>query len=205
MHSFSREISGWQGHDEASALCVFPTILRTQLTCPATLMTWFPEVARHLAAQHDLMKAMLPEDSKHPTWPDSPFATATLNLGPMTVTDPHRDGGNVLAGLCAVFLAGGHKAEDGALLVFKEIKMAFELGSGDLIVFPSALLTHWNTSLTSKSLRRSLVFWTGANAIRYYAMGGRLMKELDNDGLIQEKARAEKDWIDGLQRFCTVE
>ncbi len=106
------------------------------------------------------------------------FAATTFNLGPQTATIPHRDNGNLAFGLCAVYVCGGHQAENGGLLVFHDLKKAFRTRAGDLFIFPSALLTHSNTLVAAGAKRRSIVFWTAAEAVRFVDLGGRRMNQL---------------------------
>jgi hypothetical protein len=178
---------------------------------PVSLMTWFPDVATYLAQQHDRINSKLPphHSDPHPSDPtstiphlsNSPFTTATINLGPRTITLPHRDAGNLQSGLCAVFLPGTHKEEDGGDLVLDEAKVVMELGAGDMAIFPSALISHWNTSLKPGKIRQSVVFWTCGKSIRYCDMGGRLMKTLSKDEKKAEAKRAAEHWKAGVQRF----
>jgi hypothetical protein len=102
----------------------------------ASLMTWFPTVAEHLARKHDEIKNMMQTQSKYPHLSSSPFTTTTFNLGPKTVTRPHKDAGNLAYGLCVVFVAGNHKADRGGHLVLKEPKMVMELEAGDMVILP---------------------------------------------------------------------
>jgi hypothetical protein len=170
----------------------------------ASLMTWFPSVATHLAEQHDFIKAKLSDDQTDPHLFTSPFTTTTLNLGPRTVTSPHRDAGNVQSGLCAIFILGNHKAIHGGHLVLEEAKAVMELEAGDMAILPSALITHWNTRLDPGTTRRSIVFWTCGQSIRYYAMGERLMNSLEEEEKEIEARRAEEYWLAGVRRFSSL-
>jgi predicted 2-oxoglutarate/Fe(II)-dependent dioxygenase YbiX len=167
-------------------------------------MTWFPRVSTYLAEKHDHINSKLPSHHANPHLSNSPFTSATVNLGPHTVTRPHRDAGNLQSGLCAVFLPGAHKAEDGGDLVLDEAKVVMELGAGDMVIFPSALITHWNTTLKPGKIRQSMVFWTCGGSIRYYDMGERLMKTLSEDERQAEAKRAAEHWRAGVQRFSLL-
>lgn len=162
---------------------------------------WFPNVSTYLAEQHDRINSKLPSLHSQPHLSNSPFTTATLNLGPRTITSPHRDAGNLHSGLCAVFLSGTHKAEDGGDLVLDEAKAVMELGAGDMVIFPSALITHWNAALKPGKFRQSMVFWTCGGSIRYHDMGERLMKVLSTDEKEAEAKRAAEHWKAGVERF----
>jgi hypothetical protein len=93
---------------------------------------------------------------------------------------------------------GGH-------LVFDELKMVFELANGNTILFPSALLTHWNMMVQPHETQRSIVFWTCGKSIRYYVMGGKLLNSLSQMERKELKELELQDWCDGLQHFLTLE
>jgi hypothetical protein len=191
-------------HETCPRLVMFTNIYFTAHTLSASLMTWFPTVAVHLAHKHDEIRKMMPTQSKYPHLVGSPFTTTTFNLGPKTVTQPHKDSGNLLYGLCVIFVAGDHQADRGGHLVLKEPRMVMELEAGDMVILPSALVTHWNTELTGDTVRRSIVFWTCGNSVRYYAMGKRLLKNLSVEERKEEELKAKEEWRVGLQRFHTL-
>jgi hypothetical protein len=157
-------------------------------------MMWFPNVSIYLAEQRDRINSNLLSLHSNPHLSNSPFTTATLNLGPHTVTSPHHDAGNLQSGLCAVFISGTHKAEDGGNLVLDEAEVVMELGAGDMAIFPSSLITHWNTTLKPGKHRESMVLWMCGGSIRYHDMGGRLMNTLNEDEKEAEAKRTAAHW-----------
>jgi len=181
------------------------------MASPAGLATWFPALGSTLSQHHDKLRDHLIKDGglgideEHTLWHGSPWTTSTLNLGPQVVTDPHRDAGNLAYGLCTVTAIGDFNHTKGGHLVFDELRMIFEMASGDTIIFPSALLTHWNTPIQPHETRQSLVFWTCGQSIRYYAVGGRLMKDLSEDEKTTHRVWAQQQWENGIKQFLTLE
>jgi hypothetical protein len=100
-----------------------------------------------------------------------------------------------------VFLTGTRGSEDGSNLVLDEAKVIMELGAGDTAIFPSALLTHWNTDLKPGKIRQSIVFWICGGTIRYHDMGEKLLKTLSKDKWKAKAECAAGHWRAGVQRF----
>ncbi|PVF91247.1 hypothetical protein CPB86DRAFT_719825 [Serendipita vermifera] len=142
--------------------------------------------------------------SPYVTWAGSPWSTTTVNLGPQTVTLPHRDIGNLSYGLCSVTPMGKFDHTTGGHLVLDELKVIMELRPGDLVLFPSALITHWNTPIQSGETRQSVVFWTCGNAIRYYDRGQHSMKELSHDEAKKQQVDDQGKWEKGKEKFLTL-
>lgn len=67
----------------------------------------------------------------------TPYAGFVMNLNVITRT--HRDNKDIKG--CAVLVLGDF---DGGELCFAELGVVFELKNGDLIVFPSGKITHFN-------------------------------------------------------------
>ena len=80
--------------------------------------------------------------------PAYPFSGFVINFN--VATQPHRDVKDLRA--CAVLVIGSH---EGGELVFQEPGLVFPLRKGDLIVFFSGKITHFN--LRFKGIRSSLV------------------------------------------------
>jgi ectoine hydroxylase-related dioxygenase (phytanoyl-CoA dioxygenase family) len=93
-----------------------------------------------------------------PTWPDgskilpdTDFHHFVLNWD--VECDFHKDKSDVAWGFCVVIPFGEFT---GGELIFPEIFQSVHLQAGDIMVFPSALLTHGNGAVTSGK-RHSLV------------------------------------------------
>lgn len=136
-------------------------------------MTFYPHLAVNLAKQHE----RITREAHHhtPFWPQCPWSAVTLNINPQVVTKVHRDAGNISYGLCAVAVFGRFNHAKGGHLVFDDLKLIVEMKHGDVVLFPSALLLHWNTPIQSHEKRRSIVWWTCGQTIRYHDMGGVLL------------------------------
>jgi predicted 2-oxoglutarate/Fe(II)-dependent dioxygenase YbiX len=88
----------------------------------------------------------------------APFLGFVVNINVMT--RGHRDGKDLEA--CVVMPIGDF---EGGELVLAELGLVVELKNGDVIIFPSHKLTHFN--LHYKGTRASFVFHTDASAIKF--------------------------------------
>ena len=80
-------------------------------------------------------------------FPGCQFMASTVNLGPHTVTDFHRDSQNLAYGLCCVIPFGNFLYRKGSLLILKELGLELEVAPGDVVFLPSACITHGNMLL----------------------------------------------------------
>jgi hypothetical protein len=150
-------------------------------------------------------RGIKPTSDRQSEYPSSVWTTTTFNLDPHTCTQPHRDAGNIPFGLCAVVALGDFDFTAGGHLGFEEIKALVEVRPGDLVLFPSALLTHWNTPVATHENRHSIVFWSCGQTFRYFAMDGQLLKDLTPQERREEEAKARRAWHEGLQKYLTID
>ncbi|KAG8757161.1 hypothetical protein FRC14_002301 [Serendipita sp. 396] len=167
------------------------------------LNVWFPLVGQLLKEKTKEIMDKLPQDA--PFWPGSPWTTATINLGPQTVTKAHTDSNNLAFGLCAVFVTGQFDSSSGGHLVLHDFKLVLETRPGDLFLFPSAVFTHGNTPVSKSENRKSIVWWICGNSARYFDMGSRPIGKLSTDGKKKQREWEESAFKDGLDRFLTLE
>jgi hypothetical protein len=119
---------------------------------------WFP--ALH-GKYTELMKRLTKHDANlKPPSSFSCFAGTTFNLGPKTITVPHRDPANLATGLCMVVALGDFDSALGGHLVLHEPKAAFEMAEGDVVLFPSSVITHENIPITEHETRLSITAYT---------------------------------------------
>ncbi|KAJ7019274.1 hypothetical protein C8F04DRAFT_1276466 [Mycena alexandri] len=71
--------------------------------------------------------------------PFSVFTTTTFNFGPITVTLPHIDFGNLAWGWCAVTALGNFDPDRGGHLVLWDLKLIIRFPPGSTILLPSAI------------------------------------------------------------------
>ena len=110
-----------------------------------------------------------------------PQGACTCNLGPETITPMHRDAQNLSYGLCAVSVFGAFDWENGAELLLLEPGVIVQLGPGEILLFPSAAITHGNFPLSSKQgqVRYSLTSYTSGSLFQWLANGRDLVKNVE--------------------------
>lgn len=156
---------------------------------------WFPrEAVLYSAAQ---LRLLAVDGLVSTYFPNVQFAAATLNFGKKTVVLPHKDTLNLIFGICAVGAFGRFDPKRSAQLLFFEAKTIMEVGHGDMVLFPSAALTHENAAVQSHETRSSLVFHTGAALFRWIASGHQNGVQFDDES---SRKRMAQGW--GL--LCTL-
>lgn len=120
--------------------------------------TWFPA----LASYYDRLRDELHENGwiERDIFPALQFAAHTLNLGPLTACFWHRDKYNLSFGMCAVCPFGRFDHTRSGHLLLAQPKLMIELRPGDVILFPSAVVTHANLPLQPGDLRMSWVMYS---------------------------------------------
>lgn len=89
------------------------------------------------------------------------FSGVALNFGCMT--HMHKDGTDLLEGFCLVISFGKF---EGGELCFAEPMIMMPFGCGEMIIFRSALLSHFNKLY--KGIRNSIVFFTERNLYHHW-------------------------------------
>lgn len=129
---------------------------------------------------------------------DSPFCAATLNLGPKADADWHRDHLNLLFGVCAVGIFGDFNHRTSGHLLLKELRVVMELRHGDVILIPSALVTHANSGLHPWESRSSIVQYVAGGLFRWQWNGFKV----EPKGLEKVKKQlGEARWKAGWKLF----
>ncbi|KAJ7038454.1 hypothetical protein C8F04DRAFT_951078, partial [Mycena alexandri] len=90
------------------------------------------------------------------------FTTATYNFGPVTITLPHIDFGNLAWGWCAVTALGNFNPSRGGHLVLWDLKLIIRFPPGSTILLPSAILRHSNLNIGPNETRFSFAQFTPA-------------------------------------------
>lgn len=118
----------------------------------------------------------------YPTYhQETNFSAVTLNMGPDTATDWHRDGKNKLYGVCAICPVGSFDHRRTGHFILYEPKLIVELMPGDVFFLPSAAITHKNgvAPLLHSEIRRSVVFYSAGGLDRYIRCGHQVLKSLE--------------------------
>ncbi|KAK1223601.1 hypothetical protein PQX77_013530 [Marasmius sp. AFHP31] len=104
------------------------------------------------------------------------FAAFNVNFG-SAVTLRHTDYLNLLFGQCAVFPVGDYDYKKGGHLVLWDLKLAIQFPPGSVILLPSALLEHCNTSIGALETRTSVTFYSASGLFRWVTNGYMSDKE----------------------------
>lgn len=100
-----------------------------------------------------------------------PFASVTYNIGPQTVCRRHRDSMNFGPGWCAVTSLGDYNPKYGGHIVLWELGLIIEFPPGATILLPSALITHFNTTVSVGETRMSVVRYSAGGLFTWVANG----------------------------------
>lgn len=136
-----------------------------------------------------------------PPFGDLPFAASTLNLGPRTVTTRHKDSKNLSFGLCAIVALGEFDAKKGGRLRLEEAKVELEFAPGDIILIPSACVTHYNTDIGRRETRSSLTFYSAGQLVRWVKDGCRPVSSLNAAEKAEVIKRGEETWKEGWSLY----
>ncbi|KAJ7038838.1 hypothetical protein C8F04DRAFT_950769 [Mycena alexandri] len=109
----------------------------------------------------------------------SVFTTATFNFGPVTVTLPHIDFGNLAWGWCAITALGNFDPDRGGHLVLWDLKLIIRFPPGSTILLPSAILRHSNLTIGPNETRFSFTQFTPAGIFRWVYNGFRTDKDIN--------------------------
>ena len=104
-------------------------------------------------------------------FPKSVFACMTANLGPQTVTIPHRDFGNLCFGFCSITALGSFNPDLGGQLVIEPLKVVIRFPPGSSILIPSAMLTHYNLPISPSESRYTITQYTAGAIFRFVEHG----------------------------------
>ncbi|KAJ7824057.1 hypothetical protein B0H14DRAFT_3469580 [Mycena olivaceomarginata] len=107
------------------------------------------------------------------TFPRSPFAAVTANLGPVSVSPPHTDAANKADGMCLIAALGAFDPDQGGHLVCWDYNLLIRFPPGCSALIPSAVVTHSNTPIQAGEDRFSLIQYTAGALFRWVANGFR--------------------------------
>jgi hypothetical protein len=103
---------------------------------------------------------------------DGPFSTATFNLGGSVCTLPHKDTQNLPWGWCSITSLGTYDPTKGGHLVLWELGIVVEFPPYSTIMIPSAILTHFNTTIQEGEKRWSIVHYNSSGLFGWLAYKG---------------------------------
>ncbi|KAJ7768415.1 hypothetical protein B0H16DRAFT_1308007 [Mycena metata] len=134
----------------------------------------------------------------------SVFTTATYNFGPVTVTLPHIDFGNLAWGWCAVTALGNFDPDRGGHLVLWDLKLIIRFPPGSTILLPSAILRHSNLKIGPNETRFSFTQFTPAGIFRWVYNDFRTDKDINAAKSTTEAEREQRKrdragrWQEGI-------
>ncbi|KAJ7019135.1 hypothetical protein C8F04DRAFT_976143, partial [Mycena alexandri] len=138
----------------------------------------------------------------------SVFTTATYNFGPVTVTLPHIDFGNLAWGWCAVTALGNFDPDRGGHLVLWDLNLIIRFPPGSTILLPSAILRHSNLKIGPGETRYSFTQFTPAGIFRWVYNDFRTDKDINADKSTTQAEREQRKhdrarrWQEGIRMYC---
>ncbi|KAF9036136.1 hypothetical protein BJ165DRAFT_1316006, partial [Panaeolus papilionaceus] len=142
-----------------------PCFRRISNFASSVFASWAPKLYQHYAAAARTLHGKYP-DLERP-FPLSVFSTTTYNLGPQVICTPHTDVANLPYGWCAIVALGNYDPRKGGHLVLWKCKLVVEFPPGSLILIPSAVITHSNTTLLPHETRYSFTQYSAGALFRW--------------------------------------
>lgn len=127
--------------------------------------TFFPEVFKRYDDAN--MKFHLQDALLSQVFPDCPFFALSVNYGPQTVCEAHRDMMNLPSGLCPIMAFGRYDFCRGGHLRLHEAKVRLEVRPGDVVFIPSATITHSNTPIAPGETRYSVTLYSSGTLFQF--------------------------------------
>ncbi|KIY62017.1 hypothetical protein CYLTODRAFT_362105, partial [Cylindrobasidium torrendii FP15055 ss-10] len=135
----------------------------------------------------------------------SVFAAMTVNLGPVSVTEPHRDPSNKPDNWCDITAAGNFDHKLGGKLVLVEPKLIIEIPAGVTVFIPSALITHYNLPIAPGETRYSITQYSAGGLFRWVNNGFKTQEARLRYMAPQAKAAFDRErrarWHEGVHKY----
>jgi hypothetical protein len=131
--------------------------------------------------------------------PELPFASFTLNVGRHSISLPHKDGGNLAAGLCYVAPFGSFDHTLGGHLILHELKLVVEIPSGGSILFPSGLITHENIPISDNEERRAITGYTSGGLFQWVENGFQKARTFNSN--VEKVKYGDIIWGESIRHF----
>ncbi|RPA80109.1 hypothetical protein BJ508DRAFT_327602 [Ascobolus immersus RN42] len=108
-----------------------------------------------------------------------PFCMMALNRNYLSL--PHKDLNDYIKGFCLLHCWGDFKGGD---LTLRELRLRIPFSKGQVLLFRSALLTHWNQPIEDGGIRHSMVLFTPWRMLEWKSIAikqvtNRLKREVD--------------------------
>ncbi|KAG8901152.1 hypothetical protein FRC00_008739 [Tulasnella sp. 408] len=188
-----------------------PAYLATTKSLEESWVTWAPNVhSNYLQCHLSILQCHPSLDQVHLGSPNEviPFASLTVNLGPQTVCKPHRDIKNKASGgICTIKMLGPYNWRLGGHIVLHELGLVVEMRPGDVIFFPSAVITHETIPISPDKKRYSLVWYSAGGLFRWCDANFRSLRsweKQDPQSYKAHQAEGETRWTEGWENFSTL-
>ncbi|KAH9856102.1 hypothetical protein C2E23DRAFT_722695, partial [Lenzites betulinus] len=166
----------------------------------ASFKLYAPRLYSHYGAT---LQAILSKDrTLRPNFKKSVFGAATFNLGPRVATYVHTDYQNLPAGWCAITAIGDFDPTKGGHLVLWDLGLIIEFPPGSLILIPSAILRHSNTTVSPQEHRYSFTQYSAGGLFRWVECGFISQKQFYKEGGVYTMSGEER-WRRGIAMWST--
>ncbi|KIY52113.1 hypothetical protein FISHEDRAFT_35763, partial [Fistulina hepatica ATCC 64428] len=180
-----------------------PSILHIAHFASAVFAAWAPRLfAYYLTALNTLLasNSTLVRNFSRSVW-----AAIAFNLGPQTITWPHRDVLNIPFGWCYITALGHFNYKKGSHLILWDLGIIIEFPPGATILIPSAIIEHSNTCISAGETRYSLTQYTAGGLFQWIEQGLQTQAFMDDDDLMRMKDTGKRRWADSLSYFSTLD
>ncbi|PBK63584.1 hypothetical protein ARMSODRAFT_894150, partial [Armillaria solidipes] len=168
--------------------------------------TWAPSLFTYYAQHlHDLL---LHDMTLIMNWMTSIFVCATFNFGPRTLCFQHTDSSNLPFSWCAITALGQFDYCLGGHLVLWDLKLVINFLPGSMVLIPSAILRHSNTTICCKEKWYSFTQYMAGGLFHWvdysYQSSEAYWNGLNNEDHLRAQAEREGWWKFGLGLFSRL-
>ncbi|KAF9479006.1 hypothetical protein BDN70DRAFT_807744 [Pholiota conissans] len=171
------------------------------------LQAYAPRLHRYCVRTMDSLEDKYP--SLHRPFPESAFAACCFNLGPQTVSYPHRDHANLSWGWCAITALGSFDHTKGGHLILWDLNCAAPLRPGATILIPSALLEHSNAAILASEERFSFVQFSAGGLFRWveneFQTETAWRSQATKEDLQLREVEIQNRWPKGLSMLSSID
>ncbi|KDR84216.1 hypothetical protein GALMADRAFT_33612, partial [Galerina marginata CBS 339.88] len=170
------------------------------------MASWTPDLYALYAEK--LGKVHQTDSSLSRTFPSSIFSAATYNFGPRTTSFKHIDFANLPYGWCAVTALGSFDPKKGGHLILWDLHLVVEFPPGSVVLVPSAIVAHSNTTIGVDERRYSFVQYSAGALFRWvendFKKSIDFYASLSPERLLEVQAKNKTRWELGLSLFPTL-
>ncbi|KAF8059318.1 hypothetical protein FPV67DRAFT_1426687, partial [Lyophyllum atratum] len=183
-----------------------PAFERLATFSSSVFATWAPKLYAEYVKCMDELCTNDPTLKRN--WPRSAFAAAVFNLGPQTICYRHKDFANLPYGWCAVTALGSFNPKLGGHIILWELGLIVEFPAGSTVLFPSAVVEHFNTPVQAHESRYSFTQYSAGGLFRWAEHGMKsdkdFFQDLSEEDFNHAATKAEQRWEHGLSLFSTL-